>query len=195
MSEAGVDAAQHSARSTARQAAPFPDAATGSALSTQRSALRTGLGYDLHPYAAERALVLGGVELAYPRGLAGHSDGDALCHAVIDALLGAAGLGDVGEWFPAGDETPRGVRSLGLLAQVAARLGEEGWRVVNVDTVVVAQEPRIAPHREVMRANLASALGVPLDRVNVKATAPERLGALGRADGVAALATALIERD
>jgi 2-C-methyl-D-erythritol 2,4-cyclodiphosphate synthase len=101
----------------------------------------------------------------------------------------------VGEWFPPGDETPRGVRSLGLLAQVAARLGEEGWRVVNVDTVVVAQEPRIAPHREVMRANLASALGVPLDRVNVKATAPERLGALGRADGVAALATALIERD
>src|SRR3954464_6520379 len=97
-----------------------------SAPSALHSALRVGVGYDLHPYAAERALVLGGVELAYPRGLAGHSDGDALCHAVIDALLGAAGLGDVGEWFPPGDETPRGVRSLGLLEQVAGRLREEG---------------------------------------------------------------------
>ena len=157
--------------------------------------LRTGLGYDLHPFGSERALVLGGVEVAYPRGLTGHSDGDALCHAVIDALLGAAGLGDVGEWFPPDDTTPRGARSLGLLEQVAERLHAEGWRVVNVDTVVVAQEPRIAPHREAMRTNLAGALGVPADRVNVKATAPERLGALGRADGVAALATALIERD
>jgi 2-C-methyl-D-erythritol 2,4-cyclodiphosphate synthase len=173
----------------------FAEPTQHSALSTRHSALRTGLGYDLHPYAAERTLVLGGVEVAYPRGLAGYSDGDALCHAVIDALLGAAGLGDVGEWFPPGEETPRGVRSLGLLEQVAARLREEGWRVVNVDTVVVAQEPRIAPHRDAMRANLASALGVPPDRVNVKATAPERLGALGRADGVAALATALIQRD
>jgi len=157
--------------------------------------LRTGLGYDLHPYAAERALVLGGVEIAYPRGLAGHSDGDVLSHAVIDALLGAAGLGDVGEWFPPGDETPRGVCSLELLKHVAARLGEQGWRIVNVDTVVVAQEPRIAPHREAMRANLATALGLAPACVNVKATAPERLGALGRADGVAALATALIEHD
>ncbi len=156
--------------------------------------LRVGLGYDLHPYAAERPLVLGGVEVAYARGLAGHSDGDALCHAVIDALLGAAGLGDVGEWFPPGDETPRGARSLGLLEQVAARLREDGWRVVNVDTVVVAQEPRVAPYRERLRANLAAALGVGADSVNVKATAPERLGSLGRGDGVAALATALVER-
>jgi 2-C-methyl-D-erythritol 2,4-cyclodiphosphate synthase len=156
--------------------------------------LRVGLGYDLHPYAAERALVLGGVELAYPRGLAGHSDGDALTHAVIDALLGAAGLGDVGEWFPPTDDTPRGVRSLGLLAQVVAQLGESGWRIVNVDTVIVAQEPRLAPYRDDMRANLATALGVAAERVNVKATAPERLGALGRADGIAAMATALIER-
>jgi len=169
--------------------------AQGGALDTRHVGLRTGLGYDLHPYAAERALVLGGVEVAYPRGLSGHSDGDALCHAVIDALLGAAGLGDVGEWFPPDDTTPRGVRSLGLLEQVAGRLHDDGWRVVNVDTVVVAQEPRISPHREQMRANLAAALGVPVDCVNVKATAPERLGALGRADGVAALATALIERD
>jgi 2-C-methyl-D-erythritol 2,4-cyclodiphosphate synthase len=153
------------------------------------------MGYDLHPYAAERPLVLGGVEVAYPRGLAGHSDGDALTHAVIDALLGAAGLGDVGEWFPPADEhTPRGVRSLSLLQQVVARLGADGWRVVNVDTAIVAQEPRLAPYRERMRASLAAALGVPADCVNVKATAPERLGSLGRADGLAALATALIER-
>ncbi len=164
-----------------------------SVVSTPHS-IRVGLGYDLHPYAAERTLVLGGVELAYPRGLAGHSDGDALTHAVIDALLGAAGLGDVGEWFPPNDETPRGVRSLRLLEQVAARLGVDGWQVVNVDTVIVAQEPRLAPYRDQIRANLAAALGVPDDRVNVKATAPERLGSLGRADGLAALATALIER-
>ncbi|HEY7064196.1 MAG TPA: 2-C-methyl-D-erythritol 2,4-cyclodiphosphate synthase [Chloroflexota bacterium] len=172
---------EQAARGRAQQAAPLQ--------------LRTGLGYDLHPYAAGRPLVLGGVEVAYPRGLAGHSDGDVLCHAVIDALLGAAGLGDVGEWFPPDATTPRGVRSLGLLEQVAARLREEGWRVVNVDTVVVAQEPRVAPHRAAMRANLAGALGVEPERVNVKATAPERLGALGRADGVAALATTLIERE
>ena len=156
--------------------------------------LRVGLGYDLHPYAAERPLVLAGVEVTYARGLAGHSDGDALSHAVIDALLGAAGLGDVGEWFSPEDEAYRGARSLGLLAQVVARLGEAGWRVVNVDTVVVAQEPRLAPHRATMRENLAAALAVPAERVNVKATAPERIGALGRGDGLVALATALVER-
>ena len=155
---------------------------------------RVGLGYDLHPYAAARTLVLGGVDVAYERGLAGHSDGDALCHAVTDALLGAAGLGDIGEWFPPGEEAFRGARSLGLLEQVVAALRERGWGVVNVDCVVVAQEPRLAPYRERMRANLATALTVPADRVNVKATAPERLGALGRVEGVAALATALIER-
>src|SRR5690242_13135591 len=159
-----ADQGQHAVRGTR-------PTVEGEALRARPVMLRTGLGYDLHPYAAERALVLGGVEVAYPRGLSGHSDGDALCHAVIDALLGAAGLGDVGEWFPPDDSTPRGVRSLGLLEQVANRLNETGWRVVNVDTVVVAQEPRIAPHREQMRANLAAALGVAGDRVNVKATA------------------------
>ena len=157
--------------------------------------LRVGVGYDLHPYAAGRPLILGGVEVAYPRGLAGHSDGDTLCHAVADALLGAAGQGDIGEWFPPGDEAYRGARSLELLAQVVARLAAEGWRVVNVDTVVVAQEPRLAPYRAAMRTNLATALAVAPERVNVKATAPEGLGALGRGDGVAALATALVERD
>jgi 2-C-methyl-D-erythritol 2,4-cyclodiphosphate synthase len=157
--------------------------------------LRVGLGYDLHPFAAERALVLGGVELPYPRGLAGHSDGDALCHAVIDALLGAAGLGDVGEWFSPDDEAHRGAYSLDLLRLVARRLSEAGWRVVNVDSVIVAQEPRLAPYRERIKSNLAEALTVPVERINVKATAPERIGALGRSDGVVAMATALLERE
>jgi 2-C-methyl-D-erythritol 2,4-cyclodiphosphate synthase len=157
--------------------------------------LRTGIGYDLHPYAAGRPLVLGGVTVDYVRGLAGHSDGDALSHAVADALLGAAGLGDLGEWFPPGDPRYRDAHSLGLLEQVVRALHERGWRVVNCDAVVVAQVPRLAPYRAVMRANLARALGVGEERVNVKATAPERLGALGRAEGVAALATVLIERE
>ena len=156
--------------------------------------LRVGQGYDLHPYADERRLVLGGVEIEYARGLAGHSDGDALTHAVIDSLLGAAGLGDVGEWFPPTDATPRGASSLDLLMQVVAHLVQDGWQVINVDTVLVAQEPRLAPYRDAMRANLARALAIPIEHVNVKATAPERLGSLGRGDGVAALATALIQR-
>jgi 2-C-methyl-D-erythritol 2,4-cyclodiphosphate synthase len=157
--------------------------------------LRVGLGYDLHPFATERPLVLGGVEVEYRRGLAGHSDGDALCHAVVDALLGATGQGDIGEWFSPLDEAHRGAYSLGLLRQVAERLRESGWRVVNVDTVLVAQEPRLAPYREQMRSNLAAALEVAADRVNVKATAPERVGSLGRADALVALATALVERE
>jgi 2-C-methyl-D-erythritol 2,4-cyclodiphosphate synthase len=154
-----------------------------------------GLGYDLHPYVAERPLVLGGVQVEYSRGLAGHSDGDALCHAVVDALLGAAGQGDIGEWFSTDDEAYRGAYSLDLLGQVVGRLRAEGWRVVNVDTVLVAQEPRLATYRDAMRASLAGALGVGADRVNVKATAPERVGSLGRADALAALATALVERE
>jgi 2-C-methyl-D-erythritol 2,4-cyclodiphosphate synthase len=157
--------------------------------------LRVGLGYDLHPYVAERPLVLGGVHVEYGRGLAGHSDGDALCHAVVDALLGAAGQGDIGEWFSTDDEAYRGAYSLGLLGQVVERLRAEGWRVVNVDTVLVAQEPRLATYRDAIRASLAGALGVGADRVNVKATAPERVGSLGRADALAALATALVERE
>jgi 2-C-methyl-D-erythritol 2,4-cyclodiphosphate synthase len=157
--------------------------------------LRVGVGYDVHPYEAGRPLVLGGVQVAHPYGLAGHSDGDALSHAVIDALLGAAGLGDVGEWFPPGDERYRDARSLDLVAQVAARLDEAGWRIVNVDSTIIAQEPRLAPYREQMRACLVTALAVSRERVNVKATAPEGLGALGRAEGVAALATALLERE
>ena len=157
--------------------------------------LRVGLGYDLHPYVAERPLVLGGVHVEYGRGLAGHSDGDALCHAVVDALLGAVGQGDIGEWFSTDDEAYRGAYSLSLLGQVVERLRGEGWRVVNVDTVLVAQEPRLATYRDAMRASLAGALGVGADRVNVKATAPERVGSLGRADALAALATALVERE
>jgi 2-C-methyl-D-erythritol 2,4-cyclodiphosphate synthase len=156
---------------------------------------RIGVGYDSHRTVEGRRLVLGGEHVPSTVGLKGHSDGDALCHAVADALLGAAGRGDIGEWFSPDDAAYRGAYSLALLGQVAGRLRDDGWRVVNVDTVLVAQEPRLAAYREGIRASLAGALGVAVDRVNVKATAPERVGSLGRADALVALATALVERE
>jgi 2-C-methyl-D-erythritol 2,4-cyclodiphosphate synthase len=122
--------------------------------------LRVGLGYDLHPFVDGRPLVLGGVEILPTRGLAGHSDGDPLSHALIDALLGAAGQGDIGELFPPGDERYRGAYSLDLLRSVATRLQGEGWRVINVDTAIIAQEPRLAPHRAGIRTAVAGALQV-----------------------------------
>ncbi len=158
------------------------------------SRIRVGIGHDIHPLANGRDLIIGGVNVPHPRGLEGHSDGDVLVHAVIDALLGAAGERDIGVWFPDTDPQYRGVESLTLLRRVAAALLERGWTVGNVDASVVAQRPRLAPHLDAMRANLAQALGLELDCVNVKATSPEYVGALGREDGIAALATALIER-
>jgi 2-C-methyl-D-erythritol 2,4-cyclodiphosphate synthase len=156
---------------------------------------RVGIGYDLHPLVPGRPLILGGVSVPHVRGLEGHSDGDALTHAVIDALIGAAGRGDIGQWFPDSEERYRGARSLILLGQVAASLGADGWRVSNVDSSVVAQRPRLAPHLEAMRANIAEALGVKPEDVNVKATSPEYVGSLGREDAIVALATVLLERD
>jgi 2-C-methyl-D-erythritol 2,4-cyclodiphosphate synthase len=134
------------------------------------------------------------VHVPHPRGLDGHSDGDVLVHAVIDALLGAAGERDIGVWFPDTDPQYRGIESLALLQRVGTALTERGWAVGNVDASVVAQRPRLAPHLDAMRATLAKALNVELDCVNVKATSPEYVGALGREDGIAAFATALIER-
>jgi len=157
-------------------------------------AMRIGVGHDLHPLAAGRDLVLGGVHVPFGRGLQGHSDGDVLTHAIADALIGAAGRGDIGQWFPDTDERYRGANSLDLLKQVAVALGESGWRVGNVDASIVAQRPRLAGFVERMRANLAQALGVEVDAVNVKATSPEYVGSLGREDAMAAFATALIER-
>lgn len=156
--------------------------------------LRVGTGYDLHPLVPGRRLVLGGVEIPHERGLAGHSDADAVAHAVIDALLGAAGAGDIGSWFPPGDPASAGADSLMLLARVVAALRADGWTVSNVDVTVVAQEPRLAPHVPAMRTRLAAALGIDRSQVSVKPKTADRLGALGRGEGIAAQAVALLER-
>ena len=153
--------------------------------------MRVGIGYDIHPLAAGRPLVLGGVRIDHPRGLDGHSDADVLTHAVIDALLGAAGLGDIGTLFPADDPTYRDASSLEMLRSAVKLLAESGFRVVNVDCTVVAQEPRLHAHLASMDENLVRALGT-VD-VNVKAKSPEGLGALGQGAGIAAQAVATIE--
>ena len=154
---------------------------------------RVGVGYDVHRFAEGRRLVLGGVLIDHPRGLEGHSDADALTHAVIDALLGAAALDDIGTHFPDSDERWRDAHSLDLLRATAALLADNGWRVANVDATVVIERPRLAPHREAMRGRLATALGTDADRVSVKATRGEGLGFVGREEGVAVMAVALVE--
>ncbi len=155
--------------------------------------MRVGLGYDSHRLAEGRKLILGGVEIPFERGLDGHSDSDVLAHAVIDALLGAAGLGDIGHHFPDTDERWRGADSVALLEQVVAMLGERGFTVVNVDCTVIMEAPKVAPHRDAIRARLAAALGVPEGQVNVKASTGERMGFVGRGEGAAALAIAAVE--
>jgi 2-C-methyl-D-erythritol 2,4-cyclodiphosphate synthase len=154
--------------------------------------VRVGIGVDAHALADGVPLVLGGVEVDHPRGLAGHSDGDVLAHALIDALLGAAGLGDIGSLFPSGDERYRGASSLDLLRDAYARVREAGFRLVNADCVLVGEEPRIGPHREEMRRRLAAAVGE--GEVNVRATTTDGLGFTGRGEGLAAHAVALLER-
>src|SRR5689334_17250861 len=156
------------------------------------SDLRVGIGFDAHALEEGVPLVLGGVELEHPRGLAGHSDGDVLAHALIDAILGAAGLGDIGSLFPSGDERLRGVSSLDLLRDAYARVREAGWKLVNADCVLVGEEPRLAPHREEMRRRLQQTIGE--GDVNVRATTTDRLGFTGRGEGLAAHAVALLER-
>jgi 2-C-methyl-D-erythritol 2,4-cyclodiphosphate synthase len=154
--------------------------------------VRTGLGYDSHRFAAGRPLILGGVEIPYERGLEGHSDADVLTHAVIDALLGAAALGDIGQHFPDTDERYRGADSIGLLRAAVALLSEGGFAIVNVDATVVMERPRVGPHRERIRASLAAALGIRVESVSVKATTGEGMGFVGRGEGVAALAIATL---
>lgn len=153
---------------------------------------RIGQGYDVHALVPGRKLILGGVDIPFERGLQGHSDADALLHAITDAVLGAAGLGDIGGMFPDSDERWRGADSRMLLRGAMAAVKEAGWRVGNVDVMVVAQAPRIAPHVPTMRANIAADLGVELSQVNVKATTTERLGFAGRGEGIAAEAVALL---
>jgi 2-C-methyl-D-erythritol 2,4-cyclodiphosphate synthase len=149
---------------------------------------RVGIGYDVHRFAAGRRLVLGGVEIAHERGLEGHSDADVLSHAVIDALLGAAGLGDIGEHFPDSEQRWRDADSIVLLEAVVAMLASSGLAIENVDCTVVIEAPRLAPHRDAIRARLAGALGLAAASVSVKATTGERMGFVGRGEGVAALA-------
>ncbi len=155
--------------------------------------VRTGLGYDCHRLAAGRPLVLGGIELDSDRGLHGHSDADALAHAVIDAVLGAAGLGDIGMHFPDSDERYRDADSIELLRAAVGLVVDAGYAVVNVDATVIMEAPKLGPARERMRARLAGALGVEAARVNVKATTGEGIGFVGRGEGVAALAIATLD--
>ena len=155
---------------------------------------RVGTGADAHALASERALVLGGVAIAHPTGLAGHSDGDVLSHAIIDALLGAAGAGDIGMHFPPGDPSLGGISSLILLERTAGVLAGGGWCIANVDATMLAQRPRLSSHVPLMRQNIATALSVEQSQVSVKATTTDYLGFTGREEGIAAIAAALLCR-
>jgi len=156
---------------------------------------RIGNGVDVHAFAEGTPLWLGGINIPYPRGLAGHSDGDAATHAVIDALLGATGRGDIGEWFPSTDERFRNARSSDMLRHVWSTLTADGWTLENLDLTLVCSEPKLAPYRLAMRQALAAARDCPLEAVSLKATTTDGLGALGRGEGVLAFATVLVRRD
>jgi 2-C-methyl-D-erythritol 2,4-cyclodiphosphate synthase len=153
---------------------------------------RTGIGYDVHAYAEGRAFILGGVEIPHHKGLQGHSDADVLSHAIADAILGALGEPDIGHWFPPSDPAIAGISSLRILEKVAAIVKSRGAVIANVDSTVVAEAPRVNPHREAMKSRIAAALGISADRVGVKATTNERLGFVGREEGVAAMAVASV---
>jgi 2-C-methyl-D-erythritol 2,4-cyclodiphosphate synthase len=155
---------------------------------------RIGQGLDVHALVAGRRLVLGGVEIPYERGLLGHSDADALLHAITDAILGAAGCGDIGAMFPDSSDEHRDADSRELLRRAVQRVGADGWRVHNIDATVIAERPKIAPHVEAMRAAIASCTGVTAQAVNVKGKTAEKLGALGRGEGIAAQAVVLLVR-
>ncbi len=155
---------------------------------------RVGTGYDLHRLAKNEDLILGGVKIEHHLGLRGHSDADVLVHALIDALLGAAALGDIGIHFPPGDPRFRGISSLELLKETRDMLSRERWHLINADSVIIAEKPLLAPYIEAMRSNIAGILAVPLCRVSVKATTTEGLGVCGREEGIAAQAVVLLEK-
>lgn len=157
--------------------------------------MRIGIGYDVHRHQSGRKLVLGGVIIPHPTGLLGHSDADVLSHAVGDALLGAAALGDLGQHFPDNDERFKDANSLDLLASISALLKQAGYKVINIDSVIVAQAPRLAPYIPSMRSNIAAALGISTEQVSVKATTTEKLGFEGRQEGISAQAIVLIEEN
>lgn len=156
--------------------------------------LRCGIGYDVHAFAENRKLILGGVEIPHTLGLLGHSDADVLTHAVADALLGAARAGDIGKLFPDTDPAYEGANSLELLAHVVNHISELGFEIVDCDCVVAAQSPKLSPHREQMRANLAHAMGIDVDNIGVKATTTEHLGFVGRSEGIAAWSTCILQK-
>ena len=160
----------------------------------ERGTVTTGLGYDCHPFAPGRRLVLGGVEVAHDRGLGGHSDADVLTHAIVDALLGAAALGDIGQHFPDSDERYRDADSLELLRTTVAMLTHRGFTILHVDATVVIERPHVSPVRDQIRVSLAEALGISIEHVNIKATRGEGMGFVGREEGAVALAIATVER-
>jgi len=155
--------------------------------------MRIGIGSDVHPLVAGRKLVLGGVEIPFSKGLSGWSDGDVLTHAVIDALLGAAAMGDIGGHFPSGEPQYRDISSLTLLKQVGDKLTAKGWRVGNIDATIVAEQPRLSPFIEEMRQKLSQTLGIEINKLSVKATTAKHLGFIGQGEGIAVAAVALIE--
>ena len=157
---------------------------------------RTGIGYDVHPLVPERPLVIGGVTIEFERGLKGHSDADVLTHAICDALIGAAGQGDIGSWFPDTDPQYKNINSLKLLENVGSELQNQGWAIGNIDCTILAEKPKMAPHITSMRKNAAQALGISPELVNIKATRGEGLGFIGRVEGIGAVAiTALYKTE
>ncbi|MEW5944420.1 MAG: 2-C-methyl-D-erythritol 2,4-cyclodiphosphate synthase [Pseudomonadota bacterium] len=156
--------------------------------------MRIGQGFDVHQLVAGRKLIIGGVEIPYHLGLAGHSDADVLLHAICDALLGAAALGDIGRHFPDSDARYKGIDSRELLREVGRLLAQEGWRAANIDATIIAEAPKMAPHVGRMAEHIAADLGIAVDGINVKATTTEKLGFAGRGEGIAAQAVCLIER-
>jgi 2-C-methyl-D-erythritol 2,4-cyclodiphosphate synthase len=157
--------------------------------------IRSGIGYDVHRLASGRKLILGGVEITHSRGLEGHSDADALSHAIADALLGAIAAGDIGQHFPNTDESIRGISSLEILKRVSKLLADKRARVINVDASVITEAPKLAPHIPAMRQKIAEAIGISDLNVSVKATTNEKLGAIGRSEGIAAMAIAMVETE
>lgn len=151
-----------------------------------------GFGYDIHRFQEGRPLVLGGVVIPHSHGLDGHSDADVLSHAIADAVLGTLGLPDIGHWFPPGDPACKDISSLRILEKAAALVREQGHELVNIDATLVAEAPKVLPHREAMQAQIGAALGLPPQRIGIKATTNETLGALGRREGIAAMAVALV---
>jgi 2-C-methyl-D-erythritol 2,4-cyclodiphosphate synthase len=161
----------------------------------QETRFRSGLGFDVHNFEEGRRLVLGGVEIAHSHGLSGHSDADVVVHAAMDAVLGAAGLPDIGHFFPNTDERYRGADSLELAREVRRQLQQRGYEVVNLDVMILAEVPRVGPHREAMQRNLAEAFAMPVEAVGIKATTMEKMGFIGRREGIGVIASALTRQN